>query len=177
MNTGEIIRFEFMALGGLGAYLVLHPSPALQVIIHPIMQKIALVGAAAVMLQSLWRQIGWFPVDDTWRMIALELALAGLFFVVIVNIAAAPKFILRIETPLLRKLGDMSYGIYMWHPLVIWVLYFAGMTGIVYQVLVVVLTFAVAYMSHTYFEAWFLKVRELISARRAADISVTGASV
>jgi peptidoglycan/LPS O-acetylase OafA/YrhL len=90
-----------------------------------------------------------------------------LFAVVIVNAALNPRTIFRLEHPVLKFLGKISYGIYMYHMVCIGAVY-----GLVRRLPVnylaqnvllyiggIALTIAVSWLSFTYFEAWFQRLR------------------
>ncbi|HTJ11126.1 MAG TPA: acyltransferase [Dinghuibacter sp.] len=90
-----------------------------------------------------------------------------LFAVVILNAALNPRTIFRLENPVLRFLGKISYGIYMYHMVCIGAVY-----GLVRRMPVnyltqnlllyigsIALTIGVSWLSFTYFEAWFQRLR------------------
>jgi peptidoglycan/LPS O-acetylase OafA/YrhL len=93
----------------------------------------------------------------------MDITISFIFALVITNSAAAPRCIYRFETPLLRRLGDLSYSIYMAHAPILWVLYVAGAKGIIFQTLGVALTLGAAYLLHQYFELPFMRLRERIA--------------
>ena len=43
----------------------------------------------------------------------------GLFLWLILNVAINPRSIFKLKNPFLEKLGEISYGIYMFHPIAI----------------------------------------------------------
>lgn len=142
------IRFESMVLGGLAAYLVYREHPLLRVIFHPVVQVVAAIGFIVI------------AISDLPLLVGTDIAVSFIFALVIVNTAAAPHCIYRFETPLLHKLGDLSYSLYMAHAPILWLLYVAGATGIVFQTLGVVLTLCAAYLLHRYFELPFMRLRD-----------------
>lgn len=149
----EAVRFEALALGGLGAYLVYTDHALLQVLFHRAVQIASAVGVAAIIL----RMTPSNPITD--------LLSAGVFAVFITNTAAAPRCFYRLETPLLRRLGDLSYAIYMAHAPVLWLLYAAGARGLVYVFAGITLTLACAYAVNITVERPFMRLRERLSSR------------
>lgn len=96
-----------------------------------------------------------------------------LFAVVILNAALNPRTIFRLEHPILRFLGKISYGIYMYHMICIGAVYglirrlpFNLLTqNILLYILSVGLTILVSWLSFTYFEAWFQRLRPRLAKR------------
>ncbi len=150
-HIGLNMRFECMALGGLGAWWVLHDHAILRRITHPITQAITLVGCAVVVFLGGNNDLPFNTLS------------ALIFALLILNITSAPRFVLRIESPLLRRLGDLSYAIYMVHHLVIWALWIAGVRGIAYPLLIIAITIALAQVIHTGVELPFLRLRDRLT--------------
>lgn len=98
-------RWECMAVGALGAWLVFMQHPLLRILYRPQVQIAAILAAIYVIAQG-----------DSFQQ---DLLVSIVFTVLIVNIAANPRSLLRLETPLLRSLGNISYSVYMWHVLVL----------------------------------------------------------
>ena len=90
-----------------------------------------------------------------------------LFSIVVVNAAQNPKTIYRLEHPVLNFLGKISYGIYMYHMACIGIAYYFARsffpTGVVQEIVLfilsVTLTIFVSWISFTYFESFFLKLK------------------
>jgi peptidoglycan/LPS O-acetylase OafA/YrhL len=89
-----------------------------------------------------------------------------LFAIVVLNASQNPRTIFRLERPALDFLGKISYGIYMYHPVCIGiglalvrVMENGVLQNIVLYVLSVVLTIFISWLSFTYFEGFFLKLK------------------
>jgi len=99
-----------------------------------------------------------------------EVVMMALFSWLIVNIAANPNNVLKISNRLTEYLGKISYGIYLYHciviTLVVYVFQKLNLTGspnlgvIVFYALVFLLTFVVSALSYTYFESKFLLLKK-----------------
>lgn len=97
-------RFECMAVGALAAMLVLWKPNALRGLYSRGMQVVVLLGIVAVLT---------FTEERTTT--AYNLGISILFAAVIVNVTMNPRVLFKLEHPWLDRLGNISYGIYMWH--------------------------------------------------------------
>ena len=91
-----------------------------------------------------------------------------LFSIVVLNASQNPRTLFRLERPVLDFLGKISYGIYMYHPVCIGIALalVRGLgpgSGLLQNValygLSVALTIFVSWLSFTYFEGFFLKLK------------------
>jgi peptidoglycan/LPS O-acetylase OafA/YrhL len=95
---------------------------------------------------------------------------AFVFLVLIMNVSKNPKFPLKFKHPYFNVLGNISYGIYMYHTLVIAILmtvlhnYGLDKDATVFNTLLysgsVLFTVIISYLSYNYFEKWFLNKKE-----------------
>lgn len=167
-----MLQFEAMAMGGLAAYWLYHrksPVEKAWVFSRPF-QRVALGFIAAQLgavrfLSSAWVGFEWLfqtPVISSSLMIMA-------FTWLIVNMAVNTNSVLKLNHPVFESLGDSSYGIYMYHMLVIFavILFFqkflAGMSPVlstlVFYFLITSGTLVVAHLSRHYFENRFLKLK------------------
>jgi peptidoglycan/LPS O-acetylase OafA/YrhL len=150
------MRFECMALGGLAAWLYHRRHPLLRWLYSR--PTLLLVGTG--MLYLLLVDV---PVT------ALNNALVGtLFAVLILNLATHPRLPVRLQGPVWETLGNLSYGVYMFHfPLLYVVLY--GMralgipegdaTNVLLYAITLGGTFLLAGLSYRFFEKPFLALK------------------
>lgn len=98
---------------------------------------------------------------------------ALLFSIVVLNASQNPRTLFRLERPVLDFLGKISYGIYMYHPVCIGIalalVRLAALPGVALQnvvlyVLSVALTIFVSWLSFTYFEEFFLRLKSRFQA-------------
>jgi peptidoglycan/LPS O-acetylase OafA/YrhL len=150
-------RVDMFIFGGITAYIYFKQwTKLLAALYHPVVQAFAYIGLAVILLFNFR-----IPVVH-----AILMALFSCYF--ILNITTNPKTFLKLETSWLRYCGRISYGIYLFHPLIILcVLYgfdrFGMQNGSEFQfaapVLVLLFTFAVSALSYIYFESIFLRIK------------------
>jgi peptidoglycan/LPS O-acetylase OafA/YrhL len=157
-------RVENMAIGGLGAYVLFTQQERwLRLLFHPITEKLALL----LMLGNIFV----FRSDNDYLS---TVALCGLYTVFILNVAANPRATLKLEHRLLDALGRCAYGIYMYHPVVMYLVLMTAHllrrrqdNGDLYNWLLygicTSLTLLIAYVSYQRFELPFLRLKERFS--------------
>ena len=173
----RMLQFEAMAFGGLGAvWLRAHgdrPFPRLLfsrtsqgVLLALLMSDLT----ARVMLSEHVPGYG-FAFGNSWLAPWVRLAL---FLWLILNVSANPETILRLGSPVLNRLGEISYGIYMYQMLVAtgvalvlrsWLTRFDAWSGtVIFYGLSTGGTIAVAELSKRWFEDPFLRYKERFRA-------------
>lgn len=168
----RMLQFEAMALGGLGAYFVFYRELPLErswVFSKPV--QVAVLALLAVRIFGhQWMAVTWPAYDGVFNQpVAGPLVAMTLFGWLIVNVAVNRGNILRLESRLFNYLGDISYGVYMYHALVISVVFVPKIkkfraapfvTGtIILHVAVIGLTLVLAALSKRYFENRFLRYK------------------
>lgn len=152
-------RIENMAVGGMGAYLLLADHRALRVIFHPVVEKATL---AAVIVNIVLRPGGETPLAN--------LGLSALYTLFILNLACNPRSTVKLEHPLLNRLGQVSYGIYMYHvPIIYLVIGVGWVNDVVVYILVPVLTIGVAVISYRWFEQPLLHLKRRFAIIPSSD--------
>ena len=152
-------RFDCMSIGAMGAILYYNGINWFrQIMVHPITQIISWgVLIASVKLFTLLPDI-----------ITHEL-IAAITVVIIVNSAFNPKPVINLENRVFDFLGKISFGIYVYHILIIFLLqksisgFISEMTAPVQFVIifltVILSTIITAYLSYRFFESPFLKLK------------------
>ncbi len=168
-----LFRVEEMAVGGLGAYILFTGQGRwLRLLFHPLVEKGILV--------LLLGNILFFTGQDNNLKSA---ALSVLYTAFILNVTANPRSTLKLENRFWNTLGRISYGIYMVHPLVIYLLLMAfSLTrfgadnsfgcNLVLYTLATALTLLIAYLSYTCFEQPFLRLKDRLAAPKSAEANL-----
>jgi peptidoglycan/LPS O-acetylase OafA/YrhL len=148
-----------MAIGGIGAYYLFNKN-----------EKIKLLFSNALLIASIVLII--FLVYFTPQIIqdGMYLVYSVLFLIVILNVSSNPDCIIKLENKVYKVLGNISYGIYMYHLIVIAMVFGLlkktgfiiddGFTSqlVVYS-LTILFTVIISWLSYSYFEKWFLNLK------------------
>ena len=99
---------------------------------------------------------------------------AILFGILIINLAANKTALINLENKLLRYLGKISYGLYMYHPLAIVIslkiLDILGLNITIFQyILSLSISIFFSGLSYYYYEKYFIKKKVLFSKVLSGD--------
>ncbi len=152
-------RFDCMSLGAMGA--IVYYSNAVwfrKIVFHPVVQGISWIILATSV--KLFKQL---PDIITHELIAC------ITVVIIINAAFNNKCLVSLENRIFDFLGKISFGIYVYHILVIFLLQLVmpglltGLNAVLQMVIifmaVITVTIITAYWSYRYFESPFLKLK------------------
>ncbi|MGV3697921.1 acyltransferase family protein [Flavobacterium sp.] len=156
--TPDIIPFEYMAIGAIGGYSLFYYSEA---ITHFADSKtylyFILIGIILVLIAV--------PIVDEYLQ-SLLLAMMIIFFIIYTVVSDSKVLFL---SPVFSYLGTISYGIYMYHPFVMFLVfpfankYFAG-SHILYNLFVYIfifgLTILLSIVSYKFFELRFIHYKD-----------------
>ena len=153
-------KIECMTIGGMGAYgLHTYKDKVTTFAYHPLVLPICLVLIPLLILFTP-------PIIQD----GIHIVYSVVFLLIIMNVSGNPNSILKLENKAFNFLGKISYSIYMYHfmliPLVFYVFKSIGIepsNQLVPQLLiyltVTALTILISWLSYTYFEGWFLKLK------------------
>lgn len=153
--------FDCMAIGGIGAYLYFTKSKILNILYHPFIQIIAW----SVLFISIFHK----PLHLS-SLIDKEIH-AIFYIIIILNVSTNKKTIINLENKILDFIGKISYGIYVYHLIVIVITSYILDNIINYQVqesvfdytlvyvAIISCTLILSFLSYTYFESYFLKLK------------------
>jgi peptidoglycan/LPS O-acetylase OafA/YrhL len=154
-----LLQIEQMAIGAIGAWVLFQSKERILSIIY---NKL-------VWWSSLVCLIGLFVIPlDHWIVNYFE---AAVFVVVIMNLSTNPAIKLSMENKLLTTLGNISYGVYMYHTICITLCLYAlrnmriqnldyTLFNILLYTFSVCLTIGLSYLSYEFFEKRFLALKE-----------------
>jgi peptidoglycan/LPS O-acetylase OafA/YrhL len=154
-----LLQVEQMAVGAIGAWVLFsHKEKILAIVYHPLSHIISLILLICLFI---------IPIHHWW----INYAEAFIFITVIMNLSTNPAIAFNMENRLMNVMGNVSYGIYMYHTVCITIcMYMLRKTGLhnenyfLFNVLLytlsVALTFLVAYFSYELFEKKFLYLKE-----------------
>lgn len=163
----RFLQIEQMAVGAIGAYLLfIDYRRLLKVIYHPV----AMWGSFALILGSLL-------IHATF--VGFSVLEAIVYTVAMINISTNPACPVRLNSGWLQRMGDISYGIYMYHTICLAVVIrilmnmnlhvtsWVGFNAIMYTV-PGLLTLAISWLSYRYFESYFIRLKERFMVVKSA---------
>ena len=156
----SMTTFDSMAVGGIGAYCVFSNSRILKLFYHPAIQVISwalLVGSV------LFKPFHVSSLIDT------EIH-SFFYLVIIVNVSTNSNSIVKLNGSIYNLIGQISYGLYVYHMLLILILSYAlkdvllfvndsFLRYLIVYFSVIFSTFFVAYVSYVFFEKIFLRYK------------------
>ena len=153
------LKFESMALGGLGACLVFYRKENwLKFIYHRVVQYGAYLAIPAIVL---------FTPKSLYTFLYLFFSVP--FLIIIMNVGCNPRSILKLRGKVFDFLGRISFGIYMYHLICIAFVFHAldyffqfqdrlsGWQSALLYLCSIPLTILVSWLSHEYIEKLFIR--------------------
>ena len=159
-NNLAMLKFENMIIGAIGALLLTENKIKLLNFIYK----------KSVLLFSMFGIfISLFILPDFFNDL-LHLVHSFFFIIIILNVSCNSSSFLKLENTFYNLLGKISYGIYMYHLVVIYFtikfLDYCNMfhpkniySNLLLYILVISITSLISYMSYTLFERKFLKIK------------------
>lgn len=154
-------RFDCMVFGGILAILFYRQHKSLGLIMHPLAQSCA-------WLTIIIHVVNYEIINS---IISMEFVMAATGFIICGQIGGKYK-IINLEKRLPNFLGKYSFGIYVYHPLIIYVLsrlqLFSHVESqllriILIYVEIVSITILISYVSYEYFEKRFIMIKSKFS--------------
>lgn len=151
----NITKIDIMAMGGIGAYLVYTKNNCLKLIYR---KEVELLAWGILLFSCFYKPIHIFSFIDA-EVNAL------VYLIIILNVSSNVKPIISLENKFFNFLGKISYGIYIYHMFIIWLIsYFVKSYNIEVNYIIIfpsilLLTIGVAIISYHYFETPFLKIK------------------
>ncbi len=156
------LRYDTIAIGGLFACAYYYKHPVLKWIYHPI------AGAASVVLVALMAVF----MDNNPDVVYTSFT-CFVFGVLLLNVSTNERFFLKLDHPWLELGGNLSYSIYMYHPILLLIFYsffYTRLDSTVYQIAVyptiIISTFILSWLSYRFFETPFLRLKDTFKVAR-----------
>ncbi|MBL7817606.1 MAG: acyltransferase [Saprospiraceae bacterium] len=167
------LKFELMAIGGLGAYFVFHKRQIVEntIVFKPFFQILCLT---VLILRLFFHSYFVDSQSFVYKILFLTPVVnafteGGLFLWLILNVSVNPRPLFQLNNPILEKLGEISYGIYMYQMLVIFgvVLVFKkimaqmspSVSTLFFYIVTTIGVVGISWLSKRYFEDWFLQFK------------------
>lgn len=152
----NLFNINCMAIGALFAILLYKKNAFLQVFQNRILFYSALLFTSYLLFQGV--KFASFHYE----------IYAVLFGIIILNFASNPKIGISLENPLFNYLGNISYGLYMYHPIGIimalkLLMSLDLVTNWILYPLVLGFTIGLAGVSYRWYETYFLKFKPQFS--------------
>jgi peptidoglycan/LPS O-acetylase OafA/YrhL len=179
------MKFEAMSIGGLGAWLLYNfRERVMQAKIFSLASQVLLLALIVIRLTCH----KYLTTDTTW-IGTIYTAMFGhfysflftctLFLWLIVNTSSNPKTIFHTDNKVLNFLGNLSYGIYMYHGIVLFVTIIflknilralspVGATITLYAAATGI-TILTAYISYRFIESKFLLLKKAFETKSGSD--------
>lgn len=159
-------NIDCMAIGGLFAILLFNNSKFLKFLQNDVLFYATIIIVSVLMLKGVY--IPYFHFEFY----------ALLFGIIILNFASNKKIKISLENKVLNFLGNISYGLYMYHPIGIVLAIVISLSidlktnWFIYPISFLT-TIAMAWLSYKYFESYFLKLKNrfsyIISGKEVKD--------
>ncbi|MFZ4544536.1 MAG: acyltransferase family protein [Saprospiraceae bacterium] len=168
------LQFECMAIGGLGAYWLFAGGkvsenvwfrPWCQVVVFALIGSMIFANLELAISTAWWAKI-WQLLFRT----PLYPVVSNLLFVyLILNVSQNPSRLFDTNNKIFNFLGEISYGIYMYHPLVVHFVILVAAQKILFlppwiflttmYLLTMLVLIGISYLSYIYFEKPILKLK------------------
>ena len=167
-----MLRFEAMAIGGLGAYIVFNYRNFLSNWLFSKFSQYILVAILLLRISCfnyLSNNSVFFDFLFTTPILS---SLLFMFIIIwfIINVSLNPNSIISLDNKILNLFGSISYGIYMYHMLIIFAIIVflksylltlnALTSSIVFYVVLTFFVILISYLSKKFFEDYFLSFKQ-----------------
>jgi peptidoglycan/LPS O-acetylase OafA/YrhL len=165
-------QFEGIAFGGIGAYLYYHQQRVVAWVYR--MDKPILLLMLLIIIFNSSKQFEPYVI----AYFLYKCVMSAIFAVFILNITTNPDTILRLENRFWNTLGNLSYGMFAYHILVIYVvlqIYNPGDlatnlgSSLIFHLLVISLVTIVAWIAYYVVEKPFMRLSERLTSQTTSQ--------
>ena len=158
-----MLKFENMIIGAMGAVILKNKNKYIKYVLNNMALFFSVIG--------IFISLYFIP---NYLRDGLHILHALFFIIVILNVSSNPKSFLKLENKLFNFLGRISYGIYMYHLIII---YFTIKLLTIYDIyskwllysISILLTCIVSYISYIIFEKRFLKLKRKFTILKSTN--------
>ena len=146
-------RFSAMAIGGLMGYIVYYKTKGYQLIQSGIFGWLTFIITILLIVKSIYVPYIGYEIY------------AVLFAILIAHFSVSPKPIFSLDYDVLNYFGKISYGLYMYHSIMIFLsikflqLFNLQAIQLLVYILSITSTIFISHISYKYLEAYFLKMK------------------
>jgi len=164
-------RLESMAIGAIGAlYIFRNKETVLRWVYHPVTQILSFL---SIPIMVFFTPVIFHNV--------IHLVYSVVFLIIIMNVSANPKTLVNLENRIFDYLGRISYGLYMYHIMVIvFVLHvykdpmgeyrdLTAKENIVVYAASIFITIVISALSYELFEKRFIRIKSRLSVIKSGD--------
>lgn len=163
-----VTRFDCMAIGGIGAWILYYQKDS---VLTLMVNQICETGAWIILFFVAINRFHLFSIID-------HEIIAGVTVILILNQCGEKKPLINLENSFFDFIGKISFGMYVYHPIVIFMLTFLSWKdlpdlfvlrmGLVYTS-IIMLTITVSYLSHRYLEKPALILKEKFTVIQSSN--------
>lgn len=147
-NFWMLFNIDCMAIGGVIAYIKFNNLPILKYLINTRTFILTLIFLLMLILFGI--NFGFFHYE----------IYASLFSILILNLACNKNISNLLEFKILDYLGKISYGLYMYHVIAIFIIIKITNNSLLIYLFSILSTIIIAHISYNYFEKPFLKMKK-----------------
>lgn len=156
LNLFYGLRFECMAIGALGAYIYDRKYEYTRWIYNRWTQIVVLSAFLCLLVVDL-------PINTY-----TTICTAVVYLILIMNVATNTRSLINLNIPILEKMGEISYGLYLYHFPILYLVFFLAAkfrldilwtSPHLLTITVLVSTWVVAALSYRWFEMPFLRLK------------------
>ncbi|MEQ8469749.1 MAG: acyltransferase [Marinoscillum sp.] len=172
LKMWQLLLFEQMAVGALGAYLVFHAKDrVLSYIYHPVTITIA----STVFLVLLFQE---------YHFVGYTVLQGFLALILILNISLNDRFPIQLENKLFNYLGNLSFGMYAYHTASIAIIIsllntqtsLVETNPVMFNILLYagsfLFTMAISSLSYKYLEGYFLNLKKKFRMVKNSEVRI-----
>lgn len=151
----DVTRINIMCMGAVGAVLYYRQNSYLK---HLYRKEVQLIAWGILIASCIYSPIHIRPFFDA------DIN-AFIYLILILNVATNPNTLVVLENPYISLLGKISYGIYVYHLIIIYLFAYIckqlafSPNYLTILITVLITTLIVAYCSYQYFEKAFLRLK------------------